>query len=131
MSIPHAKPGQVVDVRPLGAALTATNTTTLVKSSDLEIIRLVVRAGKEIPNHKAPGEITVQCLEGRVAFTAAGKTQELAAGQLLYLAAAEPHSVKGIEDSSLLVTILLPKKTLDGHGERVIKEKADWKVNER
>jgi hypothetical protein len=28
---------------------------------------------------------------------------------LLFLAAGEPHAVKGIEDSSLLVTIILPK----------------------
>jgi quercetin dioxygenase-like cupin family protein len=107
MSIQHAKAGEVIQLS-LGAALGSSKTTTLVKSADLELIRLILPAGKEIPTHKAPGEITVQCLEGRVAFTAGGKTQELAAGQLLYLAAGEPHAVKGIEDSSLLVTILLP-----------------------
>ena len=78
-------------------------------SADLELIRLVLPAGKEIPTHKAPGEITVQCLEGRVAFTAEGKTQELANGQLLYLTAGETHALKAIEDSSLLVTLLLSK----------------------
>jgi quercetin dioxygenase-like cupin family protein len=83
---------------------------TLVKADNLEVIRLVVSAGKEIPTHKAPGPITVQCLEGRVSFRAQGQTQELGVGQFLYLAAAEPHSLKGIEDSSLLVTIQLPKK---------------------
>jgi quercetin dioxygenase-like cupin family protein len=108
MSIQHAEPGEVVQL-PLGAALCSSKTTTLAKTADLELIRLVLLAGKEIPNHKAPGEITVQCLEGRVAFTAEGKTQELAAGQLLYLIAGEPHAVKGIEDSSLLVTLLLGK----------------------
>jgi quercetin dioxygenase-like cupin family protein len=64
-------------------------------------------AGKEIAEHKAPGEITVQCLEGKLAFTALGKTQEVMAGQLLYLAAGEPHSVKCIKDASFLLTILL------------------------
>ena len=72
-------------------------------------LRKLFPAGKDIPLHKAPGEITVQCLEGRVAFTAAGQTHELAAGQLLYLTAAEPHALKAIEDSSLLVTLLLGK----------------------
>jgi len=108
MSIQHAKPGEVIQL-PLGAALGSSKTTTLAKTADLELIRLVLPAGKEIPTHKAPGEITVQCLEGRVAFTAESTTHELIAGQLLYLAAGEPHAVKGIEDSSLLVTILLPK----------------------
>jgi quercetin dioxygenase-like cupin family protein len=68
---------------------------------------MVMPAGKVISDHKATGEIIVQCLEGKIAFTAMGKTEELAAGQMLYLAAAEPHSVRAIEDSSFLLTILL------------------------
>lgn len=109
MAISHAKSAEIVDVHPLGTTLAATVTRTLVKTKAIEVIRLVLPAGKEIPTHKAPKEVTVQCLEGRVAFTAEGKTQELTAGQLLYLAAGEPHAVRGIEDSSLLVTLLLAK----------------------
>ena len=109
MAIPHAKPGEVVDVRPLVSALASAQTRTLVRAEQVEVIRLVVLAGKEIEEHKAKGEIVVQCLEGRVAFTAFGKTQNLGAGKLLYLPRGEPHSVKGIEDASLLLTILLPK----------------------
>lgn len=110
MSIPHIKSGEVVQLT-LGAALGGSKTTTLVRTTDLELIRLVIPAGKVIPLHKAPGEITVQCLEGRVAFTAEGKTQELTAGQLLYLAAGEPHALTGLEETSLLVTLLLAKST--------------------
>ena len=109
MAIPHAKPGEVVDVRPLGSALASAQTKTLVRAEQVEVIRLVVPAGKEIEEHKAKGEIVVQCLEGRVVFTAFGKTHNLEAGKLLYLPTGEPHSVKGIEDASLLLTILLPK----------------------
>jgi quercetin dioxygenase-like cupin family protein len=107
MAIPHAAPGQVIDIHPLGSAIPQTVTTTLIKTGRLEVIRLVLPAGKEIPPHKAPGEITVQCLEGRIAFTALGRSQELEAGQMLYLPGAEEHSVKGIEDASVLLTILL------------------------
>jgi quercetin dioxygenase-like cupin family protein len=110
MSIPHAGPGEVVDVRPLGAALATTGTKTLVKTDALDIIRLVVPAGKEIPTHKAKGELVVHCLEGKVAFTACGKTHDLEAGHLLYLPAGEPHSLRGVEDGSLLLTVLLPKQ---------------------
>jgi quercetin dioxygenase-like cupin family protein len=109
MAIPHAKPGEVVDVRPLGSAVASSQTQTLVRTEQMEVIRLVVPKGKEIEEHKAKGEIVVQCLEGRVAFTAFGKTQTLEAGKLLYLPTGEPHSVKGIENASLLLTILLPK----------------------
>jgi quercetin dioxygenase-like cupin family protein len=82
---------------------------TLVRAEQVEVIRLVVPAGKEIPEHKSKGEVVVHCLEGRVAFTASGKTQALEAGHLLYLPTGEPHSVKGIENASLLVTVLVPK----------------------
>jgi quercetin dioxygenase-like cupin family protein len=107
MAIPHATPGQVINIGPLGSALSKTVTTTLIKSDGLEVIRLVVPAGKVIPSHKVAGEITVQCLEGRVAFTALGEARELQAGQMCYLSGGEEHSLKGLEDSSVLVTILL------------------------
>jgi quercetin dioxygenase-like cupin family protein len=109
MSIPHAKPGEIVNARPQGTELASAQTTTLVRASQLEVIRLIVQAGKEVPEHKAKGEIVVHCLEGRVAFTAFGKTQTLEAGHLLYLPTGEPHSLKGVENALLLVTILLPK----------------------
>jgi quercetin dioxygenase-like cupin family protein len=107
MAIPHANPGEVVDIRPLGADMAVTVTKTLVKTRSIEILRMVVPAGKEIPTHKAHGEIVVQCLEGKIAFTACGTTNAMEAGHLLYLTAGEPHSLHGIEDSSLLVTILM------------------------
>ncbi len=107
MAIPHAKSGEVIDILPLGAALAEGRTTTLVKSETLEIIRLVVPSGKEISTHQAPGEITVQCLEGSVHFTAGGERKNLKAGELVYLASEVPHSLHGIEDASVLLTIVL------------------------
>lgn len=109
MSIQHARPNEIVQL-PLGTALSHSKTMTLVKSDDLELIRLVLPADKEIPMHQAHGEITVQCLEGRISFTAESKTHELMPGQLLYLRTGEPHALKAIEDSSVLVTILLREK---------------------
>ena len=107
MAVPHASPGQIVDIRPLGEKLADTDTYTLFKTNAIQVLRLVMPAGKTIAEHKAPGEITVQCLEGRVNFTFGGSQQELTAGEMLYLGAAVPHAVEAIEDSSVLVTILL------------------------
>jgi quercetin dioxygenase-like cupin family protein len=106
MAIPHAASNQVVSVGPLGPDLATTKSWTDIKTEQMQLIRLVVLAGKEIPAHDAPGEITIQCVEGRVEFTASGKTQELGPGQLIYLSARETHALRGIEDASLLVTIL-------------------------
>lgn len=107
MAIHHAQPGEVVDVRPLGAALAEAKTSTLLKTDNVEVVRVVMPAGKEISEHEAPGEIVVQCLEGKIVFTAQGKATELESGRLMYLAAEEPHSVRCLEDASFLLTILL------------------------
>jgi quercetin dioxygenase-like cupin family protein len=107
MAVPHANSGEVIDIRPLGAALAQARTTTLVKTKTLEIIRLVIPSGKDIPSHQARGEITVQCLEGRVAFNVGDTRRDLEAGQFLYLSGGEPHSLQGIEDASILLTIFL------------------------
>lgn len=107
MALSHAQPGEVVDVRPFGHQLTDARTTTLIKTGRMEVVRIVMKAGKQISEHEAPGEIIVQCLEGKIHFTADGTKRELEAGQLLYLNAEEPHSVDCIEDASFLLTILL------------------------
>ena len=107
MAVPHANSGEVIDVRPLGVALAQARTTTLVKTKTLEIIRLVIPSGRDISSHQAHGEITVQCLEGRVAFSVGNTRRDLEAGQFLYLSPEEPHSLQGIEDASILLTILL------------------------
>lgn len=107
MAIPHANPGEVIDLSPLADRIASTKTYTVFKTPTLEAIRLVLPAGKQIAEHKAPGEITVQCLEGRVHFMSGGNTHELTPGKMLYLAAAEPHSLHAIEDSSILVTLSL------------------------
>ena len=94
---------------PLGPAIRGARSTTVLKSAGLEVIRLVIPAGKQIPPHRAPGEITVHCLEGRVAFSHDAHDMELRPGDLVHLCPKELHSLKGIADSSVLVTLLRPR----------------------
>ncbi|HTN74849.1 MAG TPA: cupin domain-containing protein [Pirellulaceae bacterium] len=110
MATHHAQPGEIMDVSPLGAALSQTTTQTLAKTATLELIRLVLPSGKVLPPHKVRGEMTVLCLEGKVAFQVGGVEHELTAGKLLYLAGSGEHAVRALEPSSLLVTILLTPK---------------------
>jgi quercetin dioxygenase-like cupin family protein len=109
MAVLHAISGQTIDIRPLGEKLKGSVTTTLIKTDSLEVLRLVLPADKEIPYHKVPGEITVQCLEGMVSLRSDGATKVLQPGQLLFLMGDELHALKGITDSSVLVTILLAR----------------------
>ncbi len=107
MAIVHAQPGQPVNVSPLGPRLAGEKTVALFKSEELEVIRLVLQAGKALPPHKVPGEITIQCLEGRMAVGAGDTRHMLGAGQLLYLGGGVLHDVTALEDASALVTIVL------------------------
>jgi quercetin dioxygenase-like cupin family protein len=109
MAIAHAAPAETIDIQPLGAKLATARTTVLVKTPTLEVLRMVVRAGERDSKHHVPGEITVQCLEGRIIFGVEDVPHDLKAGQMLYLAGGQSHYVQGIEDSSVLLTILLQK----------------------
>jgi quercetin dioxygenase-like cupin family protein len=104
---PCPAPNEVVRL-PLRHDLHGAKSRTLLKTKGFEVTRLVVPAGKEILPHKSPAELTVQCLEGRVAFTHKGSTKELQEGDLLHLCPSEVHSVKALEDASLLLTLRLP-----------------------
>jgi len=107
MAIPHAAPNEVVDVRPLARAIREDDSQLLIRTEHLEVFRYALPAGKSIRQHSAAGLMIIQCIEGRISFVARGRTQTLAAGDMLYLDDAEPHALDALEDSSLLVTILL------------------------
>ncbi|WP_454733467.1 MULTISPECIES: cupin domain-containing protein [Cupriavidus] len=102
----HAAPGEIVKLRPQGAALRQTQNLTLVRAPDLQVMRLVLLAGKSLPAHSVPGALTVHCLEGAIEMEAHGSTQRMEAGDLMFVAAGAPHALRGIEDASLLVTLL-------------------------
>ncbi len=109
MAIPHALSGQLIDVRAFGEEFSAARTTALFKTDEIEVMRLVLPAGKSMPAHKVVGEITVQCLEGKIEFAYVGGCTVLAAGQMLFLSGGVEHSLLGLEDASVLVTIVLRK----------------------
>jgi quercetin dioxygenase-like cupin family protein len=109
MAIAHAASGQLVDVQPLGSQLCEARTVALFKTDGLEVMRVVMPAGKAMPSHWVKGEVTMHCLEGEVELTAGGTTQRMKAGQLVWLEGAVDHALKAVQHSSLLVTIVLRK----------------------
>lgn len=107
MALKHLLPMQRVDIHPLDAGLADAKSTALFKSEQLEVIRLVLPAGKSVPPHRFDGEITVQCLEGEVDIEAEGRHTHLGALQMLYLQAGVTHSIAASSDSSMLLTVVL------------------------
>ncbi|MEX2112221.1 MAG: cupin domain-containing protein [Pirellulales bacterium] len=98
--------GQVLDV--VAGDRPAADTALLVKTENLRVMRLAVPAHKQLDTHKAPGEITLYCVTGRVTLFVEGVPRELSAGQLAHLPAAVPHAMRGQEDAVLLLTVVAP-----------------------
>jgi quercetin dioxygenase-like cupin family protein len=108
MAIPHAYPGMPVDLQPDGESLSKARSAALVKNERFEAIRMVIPKGHEMSRHQVDGAITIYCIDGRVAFTAGDKTHDMKAGHWLFLLGNEPHSLAGIEDASMLLTVMFP-----------------------
>ena len=109
MANPHARSGQVVDILAGDGTLPSPQSYAVFKSRQLEVMRLVLPAGKSFPPHRVAGEVTLQCLDGRVALDVDGARHELRAGQLMFLEGGVMHGLLGIEDAAALLTIVLCK----------------------
>lgn len=109
MAISHLSSGEVTSVLPLGDTLEQTQTTAQFRERQLEVMRLVMPAGKGMPEHAVNGPITVQCIEGEVIFSFGNTDRLMRAGDLLYLAAGIPHKLAAIRRASVLVTIVLDR----------------------
>ncbi|GKS94211.1 cupin domain-containing protein [Acidovorax sp. SUPP2825] len=107
MALHHARSGEVVSLSPLGDRLASAATTAIIKATQLEVIRVVLAAGKDLRQHDTPGEITVQCLEGEAEFHTAGGARLLRPGDFVHLQPRAAHSLRAVSDASLLVTICL------------------------
>ncbi|MFG6490443.1 hypothetical protein ACG04R_27510 [Roseateles sp. BYS78W] len=108
MALQHASPGQAIDIQPAATEAGDARTVALFKSRDLEVMRLVLPAGKGLPPHKVAREITIQCVSGALAVTTPAGRHELQAGQLLYLDREAMHNVLALQDAVALVTVALP-----------------------
>ncbi len=105
MAIPHAKSGELIDLM----AGDGPASLALVRDEHFEVYRLAMEAGKELPEHSVASLVTIQCLTGRVELVAHGRTQQMRAGTLVYLAGGVPHALRAREDSRLLVTQLVSR----------------------
>jgi quercetin dioxygenase-like cupin family protein len=106
MAISHLLSGEVTSVLPLGDMLAQASTMALLRERRLEVMRLVLPAGKGMPEHAVDGPITVQCIEGEVIFSFDNTDRLMRAGDFLYLAAGTRHKLAALSNASVLVTIV-------------------------
>lgn len=106
MALPHATSGEVVDIGPLDDRLKESVSTALLRTDKLELMRLVLPAGKSMPEHHVEGECTIQCIEGEINLDVEGSVKPMRMGQIVYLAPRVRHALVALKDASVLVTIL-------------------------
>ena len=90
MALKHAASGEVLELLPATPA-TLQISQALVCAPRLEVMRLVLEAGKVIPGHAVAGPLTIHCFQGCVDVEADGVWQSLQEHQLMYVAEGVEH----------------------------------------
>ena len=107
MALTHTPSGQVVSVLPLGDRLAQATSSAILKAGQLEVMRIVLHAGRSMPEHMTRGEATVQCIEGEVEFQGHSGVQRMHSGDFVHLEARALRALTAVQDASLLVTLCL------------------------
>ena len=83
----------------------------LVRTPDLRILLVAVKAGKTISEHHASVTASVQTLTGHIRLQLPERSTELPEGRLLILGAGLSHDVYAEVDSTFLLTLGWPGHT--------------------
>ena len=77
----------------------------LFETSFTKEIRIVMKKGQVMKEHKTAFPIVVEIIEGKIDFGVEGKVLDLKKGGLLALDGGVPHDLKAIEDSIIRLTL--------------------------
>ena len=87
------------------------NAKTLVKYDDLRVILIALKCNACMPEHKAPGRISIHMISGHIHLHAFERTFDLLPGSLLALDTGIPHNLQALEESAFLLTIAWPGRS--------------------
>ncbi len=102
----HVKSAEVINLNTLKDGMSEHSTFALIKTENMEVIRMVLPRGRDVMEHSVEGEISVQCLKGNVIFHVGDEAIELSENEWFYLKSGEPYAFHAKEETVLLVTIL-------------------------
>ncbi|MFT3857537.1 MAG: cupin [Aquabacterium sp.] len=117
MALPHAQLLDVIDVSPMGDRLPEAMSTSLIKTSRVQLLHLVLHSHQDLPMHHVADECTVHCLEGVVELVYPGGVRQLGPHQIVVLPAQQVHGLRAREQrAAALVTLLLHEADAAGKG---------------
>lgn len=93
-------------------------TRVILESSFSKEIRILLKSGQIMKEHKAPYPIIIHILDGEIDFGVRGETQILKKGAIITLEGNVPHDLKANEDS--IVRLSLSKLDNVSRVEKVI-----------
>jgi quercetin dioxygenase-like cupin family protein len=79
---------------------------TLIEKSAGTVTLFAFDAGQSLSEHTAPFDALVQVLEGRMEITLSGEPVEVAAGAAVVMPANEPHALKAVEKTKMLLVMI-------------------------
>ncbi|CAJ1313969.1 cupin domain-containing protein [Paenibacillus nuruki] len=77
--------------------------TSIYNTEARQIVHLQLSANQEIPTHKSPKHVFIVVKIGKVAFTVSDQEIILSPNEVLIMEPDEFHSLKALEDTSILV----------------------------
>ena len=105
MALKHAKSAEVVSLLSSVDSSQAPISQALVSSPEIELMRLILKAGKQLPPHAVAGPITLYCHQGSVEVRAGGVWQTMSESDLMYVEGGAEHALHALTDAIVLVTI--------------------------
>ncbi len=87
------------------AAVSGHRQLALVRHGPLSLILFAFDADGSLKEHRTEGEVTIHVLRGRLAVTVDDDEFTLGGGELLSLAPGQPHAVRALEASDMLLSI--------------------------
>lgn len=77
----------------------------LMKRGALTMLLYAFETAGQLPEHQTDGEVVIQVLSGRLEVMTNGQAVVMPKGSLLSLAPNQPHAVRALEVSDMLLTV--------------------------
>ena len=84
--------------------------TVLFESESTKEIRIALKAGQIMKEHKTPYPIVVEIFKGKIDFGVEGEVMQLEAGGLITLSGNVPHNLTAVENSIVRLSLSLKDK---------------------